>query len=109
MNRRTVILVIVAVVVGLAVAQYMLPTRVVVLPGPQPVVTRTSGVVKDLRKPALFSSPSLRQATVVLANGASVDASVSPACEVHVGQSVQIFVLSWSGVSKKAYIVAGAK
>ena len=109
MNRRTVILVIAAVVIGLALAAYTLPKRVVVVPGPQPVITRTSGVLTDLREPGLFSSSSTRRATVVLSNGASVDASVSPGCEAHIGESVQVFVLSWSSGSKKAYMVAGAK
>jgi len=109
MKRYTVILVILAVVIGLAIAAYVSPNRVVVIPGSQPETTRTSGVLKDLREPGLFSSSSMRRATVVLANGASVDASVSPACVVHIGQSVQVLVLSWSGESKKAYIVAGAE
>jgi len=111
MHRRTLILVVVAVVVGLAVAValYVQPSHFVVMPGPQPTVTETSGVVRQLREPTLFSSPRLLRATVVLVNGTSVDASVSPGCVVQVGQSVKIYVLSWSGMSKTVYIVAGAK
>lgn len=109
MNRGALILVIVAFVGVLAVAfRYSRPPgSVIVLPAPQPTVTLTSGLLKHLREPSFLSSSSLRHGTVVLANGASVDASVSPACVVQVGQPVQIYVLSWSGV--KVYLVAGAK
>jgi len=107
MNRRTLVLLLVAVVVGLAVAQYVLPTRIVAS-GPPHAATQTTGVLKDLREPGLLSSSALRQATVILADGSSIDAPVIPGCVVHVGESVRVDVLSWNGVGEKAYVVVGA-
>jgi hypothetical protein len=111
MHRRTLILVILAVVVGLAVAlaQYVQPSRAVVMPSPQPRATQTSGVIRELREPTFLSSSRLQRATVLLVDGTSVDASVSPGCVIHAGQPVTIYVLSWRGVSKRAYVVAAAK
>ena len=63
----------------------------------------------ELREPTLLSSSRLQRATVLLVDGTSVDASVSPGCVIHAGQTVTIYVLSWSGVSKRAYVVAAAK
>jgi hypothetical protein len=107
MNRRTFVVLVLAVVAGLAIVQYMLPAQIDAS-GPQPTVTQTTGILKQLREPGLFSSSSLRQATVTLADGTSIDASVIAGCVVNLDESVRVDVLSWNGVGEKVYVVTGA-
>lgn len=87
--------------------QYMLPLQIVAS-GPKPTVKKTTGILKHLRDPGLLTSSSLRQATVILADGSSIDASVIPGCVVTLDESVRVDVLSWNGVSEKVYVVTGA-
>ena len=106
MRRRIVIVLIVAGVAGLGLAQYLAPVRIG--PAMQVEAVRTSGVLKDLREPGWLSSSNLKQATVVLADGSTVEASVIPGCDVRTGQSVHVDVLAGGGAGSKAYLVVGA-
>jgi hypothetical protein len=101
----------VAAVVAALTARYFLPNLggIAAVHGPRPMLSYTNGVLKELHGPSLFPLSSEQSATVVLESGASVSASISPAClnEVAVGQSVLVDVLTWKGLGLKVYLVAG--
>jgi hypothetical protein len=105
MRPRTVAVLIGALVATLGVAQYLVPAQVMLVEEPPPI-TRTTGVLKDIRQASWFSSSRLKQATVVLANGVIVEASVVPGCEARAGEPVRIDVLGVN-VGDKAYVVVG--
>jgi hypothetical protein len=108
MRPRTIVaLVVVALIAVLGLAQYLTPVRVVSGPS-QVVATRTTGLLKELREPSWFSSPSLKRATVMLADGSTVEASVVPGCDVRPGQSVHVDVFGANITSEKSYVVLGA-
>jgi hypothetical protein len=104
MRRRNVIVLVLALAVALGAAQYFAPATVSSVVNP--TVTRTTGTLKEVREPSWFSSSRARTATVVLADGTSVDASIIPGCEAQPGEVVRIDVLSTFG--QKTYIVVGS-
>jgi hypothetical protein len=108
MKRHIVILVcsIIALVMGLVIAQPMLrPT--VVEAGPARPISKTTGVVKSFRAAPLISSSPLQRAVVKLADGSEVEASVLPGCVVQSGETVHVHVFG-SASSQHVYVVAGA-
>ena len=108
MNRRLSIFLgaIVAVVLGLIVAQYALQP-VVIEAGPAHPTAQTTGVVKSLAPAPLLSASPLQRATVRLAEGGEVEASVLPGCVVHLGDAVRVHVFGGSGPTEHIYVVVG--
>ena len=108
MKRRTLVLIILVAAVAMFIALYAVPPPVIVSGPSAPLIsTKTTGVVKSVREPGWFSSSQLQRATILLADGSLVEASVLPGCVVRSGESVRVHVLGAAGAEEPAYLVAG--
>src|SRR4030095_14186308 len=71
--KRILIFAGILLAVGIALAQFALRPSVTEVAA-APLTEQTTGVVKSLRDPPLFSSSPLQRATVALSDGSLVDA-----------------------------------
>lgn len=106
MYRRFLIVlaVPVAIVVGLLIVQNASLSRSITVGVERPTVQLT-GIVKALRAASLFSNSAAKRATVTLADGSQIEATVSPNCPVRPGEAVHILVFGDDSSGRWYYIV----